>query len=66
MKRHADFRKYSYKDIYRALEDEYGIRIRRSSVGRYAKQVGASRIMGVEIPRQIYIDTGEGRLPIYR
>lgn len=43
-------------------------RVQRNSdsVGRYDKQIEASRVMGIEIPRQIYIDSGEVRLPIYR
>lgn len=59
-------RKYTYKDIGKMLVDEYGIRVSKSSVDRYAKLVEASGFMEIGMPRQIYIDSGEEHLPICR
>lgn len=59
-------RKMTYKDISKALEEEYGIHVSKSSIGRYAKQVEETRIMEIETPQCVYIDSGEEHLPICR
>ncbi|MDO5297781.1 MAG: BRO family protein [Clostridia bacterium] len=59
-------RKMTYKGISKALEEEYGIHVSKSSIGRYAKQVEETRIMEIETPQCVYIDSGEEHLPICR
>ena len=59
-------RKMTHKDISKALEEEYGIHISKSSIGRYAKQVEETRIMEIETPQCVYIDSDEEHLPICR
>ena len=61
-----DGRKMTYKDISKALEEEYGIHVSKSSIGRYAKQVEKTRIMEIETPQCVYIDSGEEHLSICR
>ena len=53
-------RKMTYKDISKALEEEYGIHVSKSSIGRYAKQISETDFV---VPEQIYIDSAEENHP---
>ena len=53
-------RKMTYKDISKALEEEYGIHVSKSSIGRYAKQISETDFVVLE---QIYIDSAEENHP---
>ena len=50
----------TYKDISKALEEEYGIHVSKSSIGRYAKQISETDFVVLE---QIYIDSAEENHP---
>lgn len=59
-------RKYTYKDISKALADEYGIHASKSSVARYAKQISEANFTEIGIPEKVYIDSVEEHRPTFR